>query len=448
MAERLISAPPRARADASSLNNFHQYVAELDALLVELLARAKAPSNDPRVIAHLDGGAGAALRRLVSLDVRRDAGAFFTPHGLASAAAAKVGTIKPGFRVVDPACGAGDLLLAAARRLPVRATVSETLRLWGESLAGVDADPIFITTAKRRLALLALSRGARADAQPSDAFPHLVVGDGATSDLIGRDGVHVLLNPPYGTMKAPAGCSWGSGSVARAAVFASDVIERCAPGARVVCILPDVLRSGTRYARWRGRIEALAQVESVEVAGRFDDHTDVDVFLLTLTRRSVNLVGPSTRTTWAAIQTTASRTIGEVFDVSVGSVVAYRSPKRGNWQRYLVAHGLANHVVRSDALSRRRFTGRLVAPPFVVVRRTSKPSKTASRVLANLVVGGDPVAVENHLVVLKPTDGRRSTCEQLLRVLRSCSTTELLDQRIRCRHLTVAAISELPWESE
>jgi hypothetical protein len=37
------------------------------------------------------------------------------------------------------------------------------------------------------------------------------------------------------------------------------------------------------------------------------------------------------------------------------------------------------------------------------------------------------------------------TCRELLDILKDDQTTHWLDQRIRCRHLTVAALDELPW---
>jgi hypothetical protein len=36
-------------------------------------------------------------------------------------------------------------------------------------------------------------------------------------------------------------------------------------------------------------------------------------------------------------------------------------------------------------------------------------------------------------------------CEKLVQVLRRESTTEWLNERIRCRHLTVSAVADIPW---
>jgi hypothetical protein len=53
------------------------------------------------------------------------------------------------------------------------------------------------------------------------------------------------------------------------------------------------------------------------------------------------------------------------------------------------------------------------------------------------------VAVDNHLLVLEPKAERG--IEELVQVLRRPETTEWLNQRIRCRHLTVDAVNQIPW---
>jgi hypothetical protein len=53
--------------------------------------------------------------------------------------------------------------------------------------------------------------------------------------------------------------------------------------------------------------------------------------------------------------------------------------------------------------------------------------------------------VENHLIVLRPKDGTIGACREVLGILKDERTTRWLNERIRCRHLTVAALDELPW---
>jgi hypothetical protein len=66
------------------------------------------------------------------------------------------------------------------------------------------------------------------------------------------------------------------------------------------------------------------------------------------------------------------------------------------------------------------------------------------RAVATLVRGEGTVAIENHLIVLLPKDGRLKTCAKLLDSLKHENTTKWLNERIRCRHLTVSALSQLP----
>src|ERR1700680_1856979 len=96
MVERTLvgsSHAEQAAPEASKDRSFEAYAAELDVLLAEQLDPSTRDTSALRVPAELDGGAGAALRRLVSLEARRAQGAFFTPHALAAAAVEKLGSI-------------------------------------------------------------------------------------------------------------------------------------------------------------------------------------------------------------------------------------------------------------------------------------------------------------------------------------------------------------------
>jgi hypothetical protein len=84
-----------------------------------------------RVTASLDGAAGAELRRLVDLISRRAHGAFFTGSALAERLLGRSQFRPDRHFIYDPTAGVGDLLLAAARRLPCAQTASATLRAWG-----------------------------------------------------------------------------------------------------------------------------------------------------------------------------------------------------------------------------------------------------------------------------------------------------------------------------
>ena len=55
-----------------------------------------------------------------------------------------------------------------------------------------------------------------------------------------------------------------------AAQFIAHVLALAKPNQEIVAVLPDVLRSGSRYSRWRSQVEQRATVLSKHVYGRFD----------------------------------------------------------------------------------------------------------------------------------------------------------------------------------
>lgn len=64
----------------------------------------------------------------------------------------------------------------------------------------------------------------------------------------------------------------------QAALFVEKVLRFCLDGTKVCALLPDVLRSGTRYQKWREWVIKNSFIEKVEIVGRFDKYADVDVF--------------------------------------------------------------------------------------------------------------------------------------------------------------------------
>ena len=80
----------------------------------------------------------------------------------------------------------------------------------------------------------------------------------------------------------------------------------------------------------------------------------------------------------------------------------------------------------------------------MVIRRTSRPGHPF-RAAATIILGKAPVAVENHLIVCEPRDRLAETCRALMLQLHTQQVNDFLDQRIRCRHLTVGAVAEIPF---
>lgn len=422
--------------------SFDAYVDELRELAVRAGRAGLEAAERARTWAELDGNASRVFRRRVALDIRRDEGTFFTGHTLAARLVApQAGAIREGASVCDPACGLGDLLLAAARHLPIVGTLAETLELWGRQLRGHDLRADLVSTTKVRLYLLAMARGAEAGVapHPDEAFPLITVGDFFEVDHALEARV-LLLNPPYGRVQAPDSVDWARGSVSEAAIFAEHALEKLGDDSRFCAILPDVLRSGSRYQAWRERVESLARPTSITPMGQFHPTTDVDVFLLRA-RRNPRARGAS----WWPPPPEAATRVQDLFDVSVGAVVPHRHADEGSEIAYVYARLLPATGVYTVGTVRRGFDGTTVRPPFVAIRRTCRPVKQGSRVLASIVAGKEPVAVENHLLVARPHSGTLSDCRRLVTLLSSQETSDWLDQRIRCRHLTVGAVQQLPW---
>lgn len=404
----------------------------------------QAPHDESRldgVTAALDGEASALLRRAISLQSRRADGCFFTSAELADRLVDGI-DVTAWSTIVDPACGAGDLLLSIARRLPLQRSVRSTLRAWGGLLVGRDLDDDLVRTTRVRLALLASARhGQRAtldERELTRLLPCIRTGNGQALDL-DRPAL-VLLNPPFGsTLTSDTG--WGRGRLGRAAVFTASVVERLASQSRLLAILPDVLRSGSNYRNWRAHISRLMRIETAIPHGQFDTWTDVDVFILRATVEPEH----SSSAEWQFDDAPCDTRLGDVVEIRVGPVVPHRDPETGSWSPYIEAHDLPlGGRFNADAARRRRHSGRRFEPPFVAVRRTSRPGQNQPRALGVLIEGAEPVLVENHLMVCRPIDKRGPSCDDLLDLLGDPATSAWLDARIRCRHLTVRTLRDVP----
>ena len=93
----------------------------------------------------------------------------------------------------------------------------------------------------------------------------------------------------------------------------------------------------------------------------------------------------------------------------------------------------------------RRHQGKVYKPPFVAIRRTSRPGHPY-RAAATVIAGKKSVAVENHLIVCEPKAKTMRMCKKLMAQLQTQAVNTFLDDRIRCRHLTVGAVSAIPFD--
>ena len=428
---------------SSPFQDIRNYVSSLRALVAELL---NGEAWNSRCNAALDGEASRELRRIAPLDVRREFGVFFTGMKLSSALIAQCSNFGDKSVFFDPTCGMGDLLLAIARLLPLATTLDKTLENWGRQLSGTDLHSEFVDGAKARLSLLARQRhglGGEAVDLSVDYFPLIQVADALAEKAAFDRATHVLMNPPFGLIHSSGDHKWGSGRMSAAALFICTTLERIRPGTEVLAILPDVLRSGSNFHHWRNTVAEFAEVRLIKSFGVFDDSADIDVFLLHLMRRLSDVAGGN-EATWPQSQR-GETTISDVFSVSVGRVVPYRDELQGALHSYIHPRGVAPWAVMTEFSESRKHSAPPFLPPFVVIRRTSRPEQPY-RATATVISGNEPVFVENHLIVCRPHDGSLNACEDLMRQLKTDSVNDFLNSRIRCRHLTVRAIRDLPIE--
>jgi hypothetical protein len=427
---------------------FAPYSDYLHRLLAARLATEPSEESLSRIEAALDGQPAAHLRGLIPISKLRSEGAFFTGSRL-SAWALQLwsDSIWGDTFFYDPACGAGDLLLACAQEYVRKTSLSEPAIALAHRFMGRDVHPEFVSATRARLALTLLRAGAQV-APSMDlvrTFSQVRVGSGTEAYDAIQKATHIIVNPPFRKVKAPAACPWARGTLNSAALFVADLVEQATPGTQILAILPDVLRSGSRYAGWRRFVEERAVVVDIRVYGRFDRYTDVDVFVVNLAVRAS--LHTTANATWVSDLSGDSETVGDRFSICVGHVVDYRAKHRGPWVPFVRTGDLPPWIVLRKVDRYRRWDAATVKPPFVALRRTSAPGDPA-RATATIIASEHPTAVENHLIVLQPLDGKLGTCRRLIAVLRSSKSDAWLDQRIRCRHLTVSSVSELPWWSE
>lgn len=389
----------------------------------------------------LNGAPYKVHRQSFDIEARRALGTFFTGTANARLVARQLHTALHEYSLVmDPTCGMGDLLLAYAELIPIEDTLEATLDAWGKQLSGLDLDTDLVRLTKARLVLQARLRGGFTNEikDLDSILPGIRIGDMmAAGDALGEPS-GFLFNPPFGVVKEVSDCAWSAGSVNAAALFLAELVAHKSPDAPVSAILPEVLRSGSRYKAFRTHIENRGLAGGYRLLGRFDAWTDVDVF--------ATLLEPSQgRRIWdMGSEPGEGKRVGDAFRVHVGAVVPHRHESKGPWCRYICAKSTPRWSDGFEPQANRRFAGTTFRPPFVVVRRTSSPSDR-NRAVATVILGERDVAVENHLLVLLPEDGSLESCRELVRVLASDATDDYLNASIRCRHLTTGIVARIPW---
>jgi SAM-dependent methyltransferase len=375
---------------------------------------------------------------------RKRQGVFFTPGELSKLAVSKIGFLPSG-NIFDPACGTGNLLVEVADSFDASGSLSECLHRWNEKLYGLDINYEFVRLAKKKIVSLALSKGALpvCGVNLIDAMSmlsNIKVGD-FLAEYSSYAGVidNVIMNPPFCPVDTPENIKWTSGKSNAAALFMAYAVDIMPVGGKILGILPDVLKSGSRYEAWR--CEVFNPVKPmVEDFGSFQKDVQIDVFILSGIKTSE--LTPELR---ESSDETRERlhVLADKFSVSVGPVVPHRDPLVGVEAPFAHAKILPPWSTVTQLAERILHPGRKVSCPFVAVRRTSSP-KDRFRVVGTIVNCEEAVAVENHIISVCPKDGTMEACVSLLELFRSSAVNDYINSKIRCRHLTVGVIKGLP----
>jgi hypothetical protein len=371
---------------------------------------------------------------------RRMHGIFFSGPKWANTLCSKI-NISHWNRFVDPSVGTGDLLLEICANLPLEPSFFETVTMWSKRLVAVDLRASFLKITWIRIHMLALYRHREIDPTTNGSLLPLpdtfITGDSLQVQLQLNPGDCVIMNPPYQRIDARPRSFVGKGKRSAAALHVEQVLLQSAPGTGIVALLPDVLRSGSSYKKFRDEVRQRLIVQSFEPAGNFGTDADVDVAILVATVRQKASGDEESRVE-------DSITLGDKFNVCVGPVVPHRTPGTGPEHPYLTAKNaeIGGEIVAAAETA--AFAARLERGPFVIVRRTSSPSDR-KRARATLVSAEVDFYVENHLLVISPKNHSVSDCKELMNVLEDARTDQWLNEHIRCRHLTVGALKLLPW---
>jgi hypothetical protein len=419
-------------AKATGIKNYLKFSAKLEQDIAAFKPEQKQLWQSKAAL-YVDGLAAAELRRLVSLACRRKDGIFFTESSLAKKVLnALQPAYNPAAKIYDPACGAGNLLIAYMDYALENGSVNNI------SFYGTDIHQEFITAAELRLTL----NGSIHDAATTHTF---VTQSSLDDNAFYREATDIFINPPFNQAVPSCKISWARGKVNMAAVFMDKVIQYVNTGVRICAILPDVLRSGSRYGKWRKFVNQFCTIEKMALLGQFDSHADVDVFAIRLAKRQEPVEFKLASDHFREMAT-PDKKIEDLFDVCVGPVVDNRDKHEGRKRGYIISKGLEGWSMCKKPLKTRQYKGRSFNGPFVVVKRTSRMGDT-HRAIATIINTPSPVYVDNHLIVLKPKSGLISDCTMLLKTLQTSRTDEWLDNAIRCRHLTVRVVAKIPiWQ--
>jgi hypothetical protein len=240
------------------------------------------------------------------MDERRRLGQYSTPPALVEQMLEWVG-YRPeadleAVTLLDPACGTGNFLVAAAERLLARGQArgwpqTRLLAALQRNLCGIEADPLVCATAETRLsALVAVAKTAQPlpQAAPDATGPlHFQLRQGDALALPAEPRYHLVVgNPPYlSSRKHPRlGDHAGFLSAGQRDAYLLFVEQACrwvAPGGWLGLVLPDAFLARANAAQARGVLRdefVLARLE--HLAGVFHAQVGTVVVIAQRTQRA------------------------------------------------------------------------------------------------------------------------------------------------------------------
>jgi type I restriction enzyme M protein len=230
------------------------------------------PSSDP---------IGDAYETFIGSSVRGQEGQFFTPQNAVRLLVSIVNPV-PGEKIIDPACGAGGFLSAAARHLLSAGASAEEV---AGSVFGIDKDRYLVGLASAHVSVVTLAP-ARVYCADSLRWASEEGQDFPLKDQLGTFDV-VLANPPFGSRIVAAspdtqrafelGYRWKAstkaGKLVKTETLQNNVppqalfIERCLslvkPGGRIGVVVPESLISSRNHRYVVQYIREHAQVKAV-----------------------------------------------------------------------------------------------------------------------------------------------------------------------------------------
>jgi hypothetical protein len=421
------------------MKEYKQFVNLLECELQSFLSKPNEEWNET-ALKYVDGFAADELRRLVNIEVRRENGTFFTNSELGKKI---LSLLKPNFNkgsiVYDPACGASNLLISVADFVRTENKISN----FENSLLGTDIHEEFVEASRLRLQMNQLIYNV--DSLNKEKIEtNIIKADGLLPNQFYQSATHIIVNPPFNLIPSNNQVTWAKGKVCAAAVFIDKIIQHSKPGVSIIAILPDVLRSGSRYDKWRTLVEQTCIIEKVKLLGQFDEYADVDVFAIKISKRQKIVKLNAINKKWQSDNTIYKKTISDLFDICVGPVVDNRDPHNGVSRKYIISRGLQGWKETIDVNLNRKHEGKSFISPFIVIKRTSRASDI-HRAVATIINISEPIYVDNHLIILKPKSGKITDCRKVLKLLKEKKTDNWINAQIRCRHLTVKVVSKIPF---